>query len=284
MNKLEILKRLAEIDIELSNESANTDGIKVTVNGTFGKLGSRWSIMYAPDLLIQVTLTGQLALLMLIERMENAGISVVSANTDGIVKYINESQYETLKLIRDKWSKDTSLKMEETRYKSLYSRDVNNYIAIKLDNSVKLKGTYSNPWSDPEMKIFRFHKNPMTTICIDAVSNMLVSGKSPEETIRECTDLTKFICVRDVKGGAHKNGIYLGKTARWYYGQDERTGINYIINGNNVSESEGAIPLMDMGNTIPDDLDYNFYIEKANKMLYDIAYYKKPETVSLFDD
>lgn len=58
---------------------------KIVLNGTFGKLGSKYSFLYSPNLMIQVTITGQLALLMLIEALEAAGISVVSANTDGIV-------------------------------------------------------------------------------------------------------------------------------------------------------------------------------------------------------
>ncbi|KKS65278.1 MAG: hypothetical protein UV34_C0020G0001, partial [Parcubacteria group bacterium GW2011_GWB1_42_6] len=35
--------------------------------------------------MIQVTITGQLALLMLIERLELCGVPVISANTDGLV-------------------------------------------------------------------------------------------------------------------------------------------------------------------------------------------------------
>jgi len=61
------------------------DSLKITINGTFGKLGSKWSALYSPNLLFQVTITGQLGLLMLIEAFELAQIGVVSANTDGVV-------------------------------------------------------------------------------------------------------------------------------------------------------------------------------------------------------
>ncbi len=283
----ELNKQLKAIhpDLQISLDSYQTqaDGLKITINGTFGKLGSRWSIMYAPDLLIQVTLTGQLALLMLIERMELAGLRVVSANTDGIVLYIHESQYQQLCAIKDQWCKEASLKMDETRYKALYSRDVNNYMAVKMDNKVKLKGAYSNPWNDKDMAIFRFHKNPNTTICIEAIEKLLVDNVPVESSIRECRDITKFVFTRDVKGGAHKNGIFLGKTVRAYYAQDERGGINYIMNGNNVSDSEGATPLMDLPDYFPEDIDYAAYVEKANSMLYDIGFYRRPETAALFD-
>lgn len=272
------------LNLELTASQTEADSLKITINGTFGKLGSRWSIMFAPNLLIQVTLTGQLALLMLISRMEVAGLQVVSANTDGIVLYIHESRYADLLAIRNQWCAEAGLKMEETRYKALYSRDVNNYVAIKMDGKAKLKGAFSNPWNDPKAKIFRFHKNPMTTICIEAVEKMLVDGRAIEETIRACTDVTKFICTKDVKGGAHKDGMYLGKMARWYYALDERGQINYVMNGNMVGESEGGKPLMDLPDTFPEDINYAAYVEKANSMLYAIGFYQRPKTLELFDE
>jgi hypothetical protein len=270
------------LNLEFEVNQSAADGLKITINGTFGKLGSRWSIMYAPNLLIQVTITGQLALAMLIERLELAGIQVISANTDGIVAYCHESQYQKLVEIRDQWSKDASLKMEETRYKALYSRDVNNYIAIKMEDKVKLKGAYSNPWNEKKLAIFRFHKNPVNTICIEAVEALLVKGTPVEQTIKECRELPKFVTVRDVKGGAHRNGKFLGKTVRYVYAAGETSEINYVLSGNKVPDSEGSFPLMDLPDEFPGYLDYGKYIEKANTILHDIGYYRKPEPVSLF--
>ena len=36
------------------------NALKIVVNGSFGKFGSRYSILYSPDLMLQVTITGQL--------------------------------------------------------------------------------------------------------------------------------------------------------------------------------------------------------------------------------
>ena len=63
-------------------DKVGADSGKLAVNGSFGKLSSKYSILYAPELLLQITLTGQLCLLMLISNLESAGISVVSGNTD----------------------------------------------------------------------------------------------------------------------------------------------------------------------------------------------------------
>src|SRR3546814_14028970 len=50
------------------------DSLKIVINGSFGKFGSKYSILYAPNFLTQTTLTGQLSILLLIEMLEMAGI------------------------------------------------------------------------------------------------------------------------------------------------------------------------------------------------------------------
>lgn len=265
-----------------NGDKKTADSLKITINGTFGKLGSKYSTMYAPNLLIQVTVGGQLNLLMLIEMLELHGITVVSANTDGIVSLVEKHQEETFLNIITGFENLTGLKTEETEYKALFSRDVNNYIAVKHDNSCKLKGAYSNPWADEKMAIFRFHKNPVHTICIEAVTKLITENIPIESTILNCKDITKFIIVRNVKGGGEKNGVYLGKAVRWYYGAGERGAINYVASGNKVATSEGAIPLMDLPNELPNDLDYERYINIASEMLYDIGYYRRPEQIMFF--
>lgn len=249
---------------------ANT--LKITANGTFGKLGSPYSILYAPHLLIQVTLTGQLALLMLIERLELAGICVVSANTDGIVIHCHVSQEQTYRDIVAQWERDTALQTEESVYSSYYARDVNNYIAIKQDGEIKTKGTFNNPWADPAQAIFRFHKNPQTTICIEAVVEFLKHGTPLMTTMQACNDVRKFVAVRSVRGGGVKVDDagtidYLGKTVRWYYAAGETGCIVYASNGNMVPKSEGAKGLMQLPDALPEDVDLAWYEQEARTML-----------------
>jgi hypothetical protein len=54
------------------------------------------------------------------------------------------------------------------------------------------------------MGLFRLHKNPVTTVCIEAVEALLTKNIPIEDTIRSCKDIRKFISVRKVKGGAVK--------------------------------------------------------------------------------
>lgn len=254
-----------------AKDTITADMLKIVINGSFGKFGSKWSVLYAPDLMIQVTVTGQLALLMLIERLELAGVEVVSANTDGIVFKHPRVMQGVIDQVVAQWEKDTSFETEETEYSALYSRDVNNYIAVKPNGKTKTKGAYSNPWNDPFAAIFRFHKNPTNSICVEAVTDYLTKGVPIVETINACRDLSKFLTVRAVKGGGVKDGIFLGKAIRWYYAKDAGGPIIYAKSGNKVPKSEGARPCMDLPLSFPKDLDFERYEMESNEILKDIG-------------
>lgn len=243
------------------------DSLKIVVNGTFGKLGSKWSILYSPALMLQVTITGQLSLLMLIEALQQAEIGVVSANTDGVVMKIPAGLETRANQVVNDWEAATGFQTEGTEYSALYSRDVNNYIAIKKEGGAKNKGAFGNPWAEKFPSIFRLHKNPSTTICIEAVEQYLAKGTALKETIQKCTDIRKFTSIRTVRGGAVKSGVYLGKAIRWYYGTDAGGEIIYASTGNKVAKSDGASPLMALPNNLPLDIDYQWYEEECAGML-----------------
>lgn len=267
------------------------DSLKIVINGSFGKLGERFSRLYAPQLMLQVTITGQLCLLMLIEQLEKSGIEVISGNTDGVVSFYHDSRHSDVRQIIKLWEQKTGFETEETQYSAIYSRDVNNYIAIKkeggesdakyLDERLgcKTKGAYSERGSALNSIL---SKNPETLICTDSVLEMLVNKKPVEETIRECKDIRRFVSIKNVKGGGEKSGIYLGKVVRWYYPKNEGGYIAYYLSGNKVANTNGARPLMDLPTIIPEDIDYSWYEKEANAILFDIGFYKKVENLKLF--
>lgn len=266
---------------------AESENLKVTINGTFGKTGSPYSFLYAPEMTIQITVGGQLYLLMLIEMLELNGIPVASANTDGIVVYCERNRVNNLSSLVKLWEELTGFKTEETEYEAIYSRDVNAYLAVKKKDgkySFKGKNDYYDPWRPQNAKdaYWRFQKNPTHQICVEAIERLIAENKPIEETIYECKDIRKFLVVRNVTGGAHKNAEYLGKTIRWYYGKDTVGTINYIKSNNKVPESEGAKPCMDLPEVFPDDVNYTWYIAKCKEMLYDCGYLEKPKQITFF--
>lgn len=250
-----------------TGDTVTANSLKITLNGTFGKLGSKYSVLYAPDLMLQVTITGQLALLMLIETLDDSGIPVVSANTDGIVIKCPKAKRDRLAACIGWWEKRTGFDTEETAYRALFSRDVNNYIALKEGKGSKAKGAFTSPG---------LMKNPQHEICNLAVADYLEYGTPIEDTIIQCDDVRKFITVRQVNGGGTFGGQYLGKVVRWVYGYGETQDIRYkkpnkTGNFNKVAGSDGAIPLMELPEHVPVNLDYGWYIREAHNILRDIG-------------
>jgi hypothetical protein len=270
-------KRLAA---KKASNKAVDSGLKIAINGTFGKLGNKFSTLYSPDLLLAVTLTGQLSLLLLIEMAESVdGVSVVSGNTDGIVMKCRKSSYDALGSVIKEWERLTGFQTEETRYKAIYSRDVNNYIALKEDGTCKTKGAYCEKGSAQNSVL---SKNPETLICSDAVQALLSAGTPIENTIKGTKDVRRFVSVRNVKGGAVKDGHYLGKAIRWYYARGSVGVIKYKLTGNKVPKTDGAKPLMVLPDELPNDIDFDWYIRETTEILFDIGYYQRPKTLSLF--
>lgn len=294
MNEIEQLKKqIADLEAEATELKILDAGKKVSLNGTFGKLFSRHSIFYAPEFGIAVTIGGQLSLLMLIERLELAGIRVVSANTDGVEMSIPWGREWIANDIIRWWQKATGLTLEGNNYLALYSRDVNNYISLQFDGSVKRKGVFG------ESGLLN-NRHPDLDICSDAVVALLTKGVPLMSTIESCTDIRKFLRVRGAKGGATwvrdsedmlatygdkkaivkingggNGGMHLGRAVRWYYKRGSR---DYIVDTkslNKVAGSDGAQPVMRLPKELPSDIDYHYYLTVAEEMLVDIGYGKE---------
>lgn len=164
--------------------------------------------------------------------------------------------------IVDNWEYMTGFETEATQYKSLHSRDVNNYIAVK-EGGCKSKGAFSPP---------SLMKNPEVAICNTAVMRYLMDGTPIERTIRECDDIRQFVSVRTVRDGAiDQQGEYLGKVIRWYYATGVEGPITHQVNGYKVPKSEGAKPLMDLPDQFPTDINYDWYFGEAQSLLTDLG-------------
>lgn len=298
-------------DVTLSKEirakhKKDANSKKTLTNGTFGKLWSMWSIYYYPQGGIQVTVTGQLALLMLIEMLELHGISVISANTDGIVLRTRRDMGWLRDQVVTWWESATQFETERTDYTMLASRDVNSYVAVKPDGTVKLKGAYAPPEPGPSG-----WPNPTGQVCVDAVVAYLAHGTPLRDTVYACQDVRQFVYVRQVKGGgsylpsavpprsttltamralgavggtndelraayatlrdaALAQAVYLGKAVRWYYATGS-PGCIITPAGGLVARTEGCSPLMELPDTVPDNIDREWYVREAQSLLVDMG-------------
>lgn len=272
------------ITAKKAEQIAISECLKVTINGTFGKTGSPFSFLYAPEMTIQITVGGQLYLLMLIEYLELNRIEVISANTDGIVIKCKKDQNDKYNQIKKEWEKITGFETEETKYRAIYSRDINAYLAIKHNNEFKGKNIFYDPWRGKTAKdgYWRFQKNPNAQICCEALEQLILNTIEPEITIKACRDFNKFLTVKNVAGGAHKDGEYLGKVIRWYHAEKIHGTINYVTSNNKVPETEGALPCMELPDQMPTNIDHRWYINKTIDMAYDLGYYHKAKQVEFF--
>lgn len=268
------------LEAKRNRDKATDATLKISLNGTFGKLASRWSVLYAPDLMLAVTLTGQFTLLMLIEWLEYLGAVTLSANTDGIaMRYPRELQ-PRVEVVVARFEALSRFKFEYTPYRLLAMKDVNNYYAVKTDRSIKAKGIYA-PLS--------LSKNATAQVCADAVGAWLAHGTPFMETIKNA-GFEGFISARNVTGGAVsggqlltrqvlsrdgvletenlgvEGGKYLGKVVRWYMSNlPGLEPLRYVKNGNKVPKTEGARECMVLKKNAghPDDLDYTWYHAEA---------------------
>ena len=229
----------------------NTDAsLKVAINSVFGQLGNRYSVLYSPDLLLAVTLTGQLTLLMLVERLEACGAECLSANTDGVAIRVTDEQMPAVQRAVEEFSALSRLVFEFTSYSVLALKDVNNYFAVKTNKQVKSKGIYAEPG---------LRKNPAAPVCARAVGEWLARGTPFTKTLNEAR-FEDFLSARNVTGGGEQNGVPLGKVVRWYMSNDATLEpLRYVSNGNKVPKTDGARACMELPLVKPADLDRRWY-------------------------
>ena len=238
------------------NNVSKANVYKIILNGSFGKFGDQYSSLYSPKLLIHTTITGQLSILMLIEKLEEYGYNVLSTNTDGITVKVKKDKYNFFRQIVKSWEDKVNFKTEEVKYKSLHNQSVNSYIAIKEDGSLKCKGLFG---SDD------LSRNPAIKICKEAIFSYLLDKRKVEHTIMNAKqDPSNFIMVRKCAKGGYWKGEYLGKVVRWYWSTKGEPITN--PKGDKVAKTDDAFPIMDMEDKIA-DIHYEKYIKESYKLL-----------------
>lgn len=252
-----------------SGNKAMADGGKIAANGVFGKLLSTYSPLYAPELGLATTLTGQLSLLMIIEKAEAAGIPIVSGNTDGVVAYFERSKESEFARVIKEWEAATGFTVETTRYKAIYNASVNSYLALGENGKVKRKGPIADPWGEKDLRT-QMSKNPQMTACSEAVLRFVRDAIPFSETIFGLSDPKMFVTVIKVNGGAAWRGAKLGNVVRYYWSKDGDE-IRYVNADRKVAKTDGAKPMMELTDLIPEDVDRERYVEEATKLAKDLG-------------
>lgn len=184
-------------------------GTKLRMNGGYyGKLGQKGSFLEYPEGLLRVCMGNQIEILMLIEMMEEAGFSVVSGNTDGIVTIYPISKEEQYLAICHEWEEKVGNnkmgKLEYAGIKNMWQDSVNSYIAMTVDEKgnekVKKKGRFVTVYGSPGCEI---NKNKSARIIPLALEEYFIKGTDPQTFIRNHKNIFDFCIAKKASGQMH---------------------------------------------------------------------------------
>ena len=271
------LKPLAKKDKKIKGI---VGALKLAVNSVYGKSSDMQSWIYDRQLTMFTTITGELSLMMLIERYELNGIHVISANTDGVTIRIKKDMIPLMHEINAWWCDITQYELERTDYSKIIFSTVNDYLAIMTNGEIKKKGDF--------LTDFELHKNKSARIVPIALERYFVDGVPVDETIRNHTNLYDFCLRQKATRSFHYEGTNrsTGKKTVYdklirYYVSNEGDKIFKIKNPEcqtraaAISQIEAGEWVCKVCNFLPkgsstDNVNYDYYIEKANRLVLKI--------------
>jgi hypothetical protein len=152
---------------------------KIILNSTYGLSNDKNSFLYDPEFTMRITINGQLTLMMLYEMIMEAIPNAIPLlqNTDGIETIIPKEYKQKYMEICEKWEKITNFNLEHDQYKKLILADVNNYIAINMEDKAKCKGRF-------ESSNLALHKNKSKLVIPKAIFEYFVNDVLPEDYLK----------------------------------------------------------------------------------------------------
>lgn len=242
------------------NDVRNTNlelsmGLKEVLNSATGNLNNSNSKMYNPQAYIQITLTGQLYILMIADTCIKHGIPVLSINTDGLTVLDNANATDTSEAIIKRAEIMTGLSFEKTMFTRYYGNNVNNYLAVKNNNEIKAKGSYGNKRD--------LGSNSNNLAVNKLVARVLTNGGEPIHYIKE-------LGVEDFVNVA--NSTTNNESVRFYKAIKTQSIALRFTNGVTVPKSDGCAIVNDFEpiETILNNIDYDYYLDQAQQFINNI--------------
>lgn len=284
-------KRLAA---KKSGDKATANALKLVLNTTYGAMLNKYNDLFDPLMGRSVCVSGQLFLMELASQYVKriTTLKLIQLNTDGVMVSLEDWELPILTEINDEWQSRTGFMLEEDVIQRVVQKDVNNYIEIKSDGSVKTKGGYLVRGTSV---VGAFNINNNATIVAKAICDYFVHGTPVEETINGCDDPMAFQLI--AKAGAKYREAYhlvgeekqsVQKVNRVYASKDTRYGKLFKVKAEN--DATAKIEMLPehclIDNTATDDqnhttiaqIDKDFYIAMAKKRINDFLGIK-PEKI-----
>jgi len=197
---------------------------KIILNSTYGLSNDKFSFLYDPQFTMQITINGQLSLMMLYEMiMENIPGSIpIMQNTDGIETMIPKNKKDDYLKICKEWEEITSLNLEHDQYQKIVLADVNSYIAVNAYKEVE-KEQYFKLKKEKDYELFKIengkyyhagvkckgrfvfndfplHKNKSNLISTKALFYYFIHNISPEKYISKNKNIFDYCLGVKIKG------------------------------------------------------------------------------------
>ncbi|MCC3867826.1 hypothetical protein K0039_06370 [Terrisporobacter mayombei] len=176
--------------------------LKLVLNSTYGACLDVNNDLYDQRQGIAICVNGQLLLLDLIEKVElifGDRAEFIQGNTDGIMfKFKSKEDVNKYLQICQEWSERTKMNLDHDFIRKIIQKDVNNYVYVKEDNSIKSKGAYVKKLSLVDNDLFIVNK---------AIKEKLINNVEIEKTINDSNDLMDFQkCVKIT--GKYSHAVY----------------------------------------------------------------------------
>ena len=263
------------VEAKRNHNKVKDKTLKLALNGLSGNLQNEHNFCYSPMTVMKIRMNGQLMLLMLAEKLIAIGCKILQANTDGLFVLRKKCDEDKFKQVCKEWETLTKLGLEEDRFEAFYQFAINDYLAIKEGYSIsknpdflKKKGLFIDSVS--------LGKGMKPIIIPEAINKFLADNIPVEDTIRNCTNVLKFLTYQKVnkKYEVEYNNKIVQRINRYYvstngYSLYKRKLENGQYSYINMLKNNGVIILNDLSNVnkLPDDIDYKYYISEANKII-----------------
>ena len=247
--------------------------LKIVINSIYGKLGFERGDICDRLAVLKVTINGQLMIMMLCESLEQAGIEVMSANTDGIVVKLYKRNKAKFEEIANDWKKLTKLDADSEEYKCYINRDINNYVIEEINGKVSYKGDLN-----PNMYAVDLQKGYNMPIVAQAVVNYFLNNKPVLETLYECKNILDFCKTQNVGKQFHveftvgSTREILQRNVRFYV--TNKGGVLEKINDNTHGRNNTCAGYqVSILNTLDDkrieyrNINYSYYYQEALKII-----------------
>lgn len=277
---LDLYKRIVtqRLAAKKAGIKSKAEALKITANSIFGKMGSETEWFFDLIAMYKVTLNGQLFLLMLIEKLDAAGIDVFYGNTDGVTAIVKDEQVDTFYAICKEWMEYTELELEFQEIEKMMLKDVSNYTLLKKN------GDPNNKYDVKEKGLFarevELTKQRDAQIVPKAIHNWFYNNIPIEQTIKNCNSIADF-CMTVKIGKQFEPVIHsienlklkespANRVNRYYasYGKNAQTLLKKQNDRYQYVLKQSAISLSNNWNekqTRP--LNYNYYIKRASDIV-----------------